>query len=115
MQTAYTLYTLRVTTSVNSGVGKAGVAFFAANKTILSAPAIDLPAGNSSVHTMRVSAPQGSMAASVFVGKFDGMGGQLQARDASQLGPPSPQDAFHRGRAERRNTSSKVCMDRLNR
>ena len=79
VQTAHTLYTLRVTAAVTSGVGKAGIAFFAANKTILSAPAIDLPAGNSSVHTMRVAAPQGSMAASVFVGKFDGTGGHLQA------------------------------------
>ena len=79
VQTAHTLYTLRVTAAVSSGVGKAGIAFFAADKTILSAPAIDLPASNSSVHTMRVAAPQGSMAASVFVGKFDGAGGHLQA------------------------------------
>ena len=80
VQTAHTLYALRVTAAVSSGVGKAGIAFFGADKTILSAPAIDLPAGNSSVHTMRVAAPQGSMAASVFVGKFDGAGGHLQAR-----------------------------------
>lgn len=85
MQTAHTLYTLRVTAAVSSGVGTAGIAFFGADKTILSAPAIDLPAGNSSVHTMRVAAPQGSMAASVFVGKFDGTGGHLQARP-SQAG-----------------------------
>ena len=81
VQTAHTLYTLRVTSAVSSGVGMAGIAFFAANKTILRAPAMDLSSGNATmVHTMRVAAPQGSMAASVFVGKFDGTGGHLQAR-----------------------------------
>ena len=65
---------------MSSGKGTAGVAFFAANKTILSAPAIDLEGASTALHTVRVSAPQGAMAASVFVGKFDSTGGHIQAR-----------------------------------
>ena len=79
-QTAQTLYTLRITAAVSSGKATAGVAFFAANKTILLAPAIDLEGNNTALHTVRIAAPQGAMAASVFVGKFDSTGGHIQAR-----------------------------------
>ena len=88
-QTAQTLYTLRVTATVSSGKATAGVAFFGANKTILSAPAMDLEGANAAVRTVRISAPQGAMAASVFVGKFDSTGGHLQARTLAARAPAS--------------------------
>ena len=88
-QTAQTLYTLRITAAVSSGKATAGVAFFAANKTILSAPAIDLEGASTALHTVRVSAPQGAMAASVFVGKFDSTGGHIQARTLPAVAQPA--------------------------
>ena len=90
-QTAQTLYTLRVMAAVSSGTATAGVAFFAADKTLLRAPAIDLEGASAAVRTVRISAPQGAMAASVFVGKFDSTGGHLQARAlaAGLLLPPA--------------------------
>ena len=74
-QTGATLYTLRVTAAVSSGVGTAGIAFFNANGTRFSfAPAVDLQSRNATTLTFRISAPHGVVAASVYVGKFDGEG-----------------------------------------
>ena len=65
---------------MSSGKATAGVTFFAANKTILQASAIDLEGNNTALHTVRIAAPQDAMAASIFVGKFDSTGGHIQAR-----------------------------------
>ena len=79
-QAPSTLYTLQLTAAVSAGAGVAGVAFFAANGSVLAAPAIELAGEAPAAASLRMSSPQSSMAASVFVGKFDGAGGHVEAR-----------------------------------
>ena len=78
-QTPGTLYSLHVTTAVSSGMGTAGVAFFGANGTkVVYAPAMDLQATNATAHTLRIRAPPNVLAASVYIGKFDGSEGHIE-------------------------------------
>ena len=78
-QTPGTLYSLQVTTAVSSGMGLAGVAFFGANGTkVVYAPAMELQATNATTHTFQIRAPPNVLAASVYVGKFDGSEGLIE-------------------------------------
>ena len=85
LQAAGVLYLLQTTLAVSAGTATAGVAFFDAGGRIIAAPAMDLLGANATARTMRVSAPQGCMAVSVFVGKFDGAGGHVEVRPGSWL------------------------------
>ena len=85
-QAAGVLYLLQTHAAVSEGLGTAGIAFFDAGGEIIAAPAMDLHGANATAHTMRVSAPQGSMAVSVFVGKFDGAGGRIEVCPGCQNG-----------------------------
>ncbi|KAK9823048.1 hypothetical protein WJX81_003290 [Elliptochloris bilobata] len=80
---AGTLYTLRVKAAVSSGAATAGVAFYNASGAIIAAPATDLESKNTTTRTFSVTAPLGVMAASVYVGKFDGTGGDVKLAEAS--------------------------------
>ena len=60
------------------------MAFFDAGGEIIAAPAMVLAGANATTRTMRISAPQGCMAVSVFVGKFDGAGGHVEVRPGCQ-------------------------------
>ena len=74
------LYLLQTYAAVSEGLGTAGVVFYDAGGEVMQAPAMDLEGANTTLRTMRVSAPQGAMAVSVFVGKFDSTGGHIEAR-----------------------------------
>jgi hypothetical protein len=86
MQAPSTLYTLQLTAAVSAGAGVAGIAFFAANGSVLAAPAIELAGASPAAVSLRMSSPQSAMAASVFVGKFDGTGGHVEARAPAPVG-----------------------------
>jgi hypothetical protein len=75
-QAPSTLYTLRLTAAVSAGAATAGVAFFGADGAVITAAAADTTGSTA----LRMASPQGAMAASVFVGKFDGEGGCVEAR-----------------------------------
>jgi hypothetical protein len=85
-QAPSTLYTLRLTAAVSAGAATAGVAFFGADGAVITAAAADTTGSTA----LRMASPQGAMAASVFVGKFDGEGGCVEAR-----APASAQHPCH--------------------
>lgn len=72
------VYLLQAKLAVSTGAAVAGIVFFDAGGLMITAPAMDLLGANATTRTMRFSAPQGSMAAAGFIGKFDGAGGHIQ-------------------------------------